>query len=81
MVTWIVIGVALFSLAVLGLAARPVLARVPELHRAVRRLMLKQEALERLAAKAEALQERTLTVADQAGKAADQVAAIRAGRP
>ncbi|WP_033341334.1 hypothetical protein [Catenuloplanes japonicus] len=80
MVLWIVIGVALFSLIVLGLAARPVLRRLPELDRAVRRLLLKQEALERLAAKAEALQTRTLTVAEQAGKAADQVTVIRAGR-
>ena len=78
---WIILGAALFSLLVLGLAVRPVVARVPELHRAVRRLLLKQEALERLQAKAEALQERTLAVADQAGRAADQVAVIRAGKP
>ena len=81
MVLWIVIGVALFSLVVLGLAARPVLARLPELDRAVRRLLLKQEALERLQGKAEALQARALTVAEQAGRAADQVTAIKAGRP
>ncbi|MDP9795695.1 hypothetical protein J2S43_004207 [Catenuloplanes nepalensis] len=81
MVLWIVIGVALFSLVVLGLAVRPVLAAVPELHRAVRRLLLKQEALERLQVKAETLQERALGVAEQAGRAADQATAIRAGRP
>ncbi|GAB7038884.1 MULTISPECIES: hypothetical protein [Catenuloplanes] len=81
MILWIILGVALFSLVVLGLAVRPVLARVPELYRAVRRLMLKQEALERLQAKAEALQERSLAVAEKAGEAADQVAVIRAGKP
>lgn len=80
MVVWIVIGVVVLGLVVLALSAGPVLGRLPELERAVRRLLLKQEQAERLQVAAEALQQRVETVAAQAEQAAGRVEAIKAGR-
>ncbi|SBT41972.1 hypothetical protein [Micromonospora auratinigra] len=67
MVTWIVVGVVVVAFVVLGLAVRPVLARLPRLRRAALALqgrqaeaLALQSAAEELQQRAEALQERVL---------------------
>jgi flagellar biosynthesis/type III secretory pathway M-ring protein FliF/YscJ len=64
-VTWIVVALVVVPLLLLGLAVRPVLARLPRLRRAALALQRRageaealQEAAETLQARAEALQER-----------------------
>jgi len=70
-VTWIVVAVVVSAFVVLGLAARPVLVRLPRLRRAALRLQQRQQQAESLLAGATALQgraevmQRTLATTEQ----------------
>ena len=77
MVTWISLGVIVFALIVLALAVRPVLARLPFLGRALRRLQQRQEQAEALQAAATELQERALELQEAAGAAQQHLALIK----
>jgi outer membrane murein-binding lipoprotein Lpp len=79
-VLWIVIGAAVLGLLVLALAARPVLARLPELARALRRLADRQARAEELGAQLTELQERVEAVQQRAVVAQERIAVIKAGR-
>ncbi|MEV0717819.1 hypothetical protein [Asanoa sp. NPDC050611] len=80
MVLWIVIGAAVLGLLVLALAARPVLARLPELARALRRLEDRQARAEEIGAQLADLQERAEAVQQRAVVAQERIAVIKAGR-
>ncbi|MEV4537620.1 hypothetical protein AB0J82_27965 [Asanoa sp. NPDC049518] len=80
MVLWIVIGAAVLGLLLLALAARPVLARLPELARALRRLEDRQARAEQLGAKLAELQEEVEAVQQRAVVAQERIAVIKAGR-
>jgi hypothetical protein len=77
-VTWIVLAVVLFALVVPVLAVRPVLARLPGLHRAALALLRRQAQVEALASSAEALQDRLLTLQRQAELAQQRLTLIKA---
>jgi len=79
-VLWIVIGAAVLGLLILALAARPVLARLPELARALRRLEDRQARAEALAVDLAAVQERAEAVRQQTVVAQERIAVIKAGR-
>lgn len=55
MVWWILLGGLVLGLLVLALAARPVLARLPALHRAVSRLQRRAEEAQQMQAGVEKL--------------------------
>ncbi|MFK3985584.1 hypothetical protein ACI2K4_35125 [Micromonospora sp. NPDC050397] len=78
MVTWIVLAVVLFALVVLVLAVRPVLTRLPALHRASVALLRRQDQVEALASRAEATQERLLVLQRQAEVAQRRLTLIKA---
>lgn len=78
MVTWIVLAVVLFALVLLVLAVRPVLTRLPALHRAALALLGRQEQVEALAARAEATQERLFVLQRQAQVAQQRITLIKA---
>lgn len=80
MVTWIVLGVVLFALLVLGLAVRAVAARLPELRRAALRLRQRQAEAEELRGRAEALRERAEALRVGVVAAQRRVAVIKARR-
>lgn len=80
MVLWIVIGAAVLGLLVLAVAARPVLARLPELARALRRLEDRQARAQALATDLAAVRERAEAVRRQAVVAQERIAVIKAGR-
>ncbi|GAA1854314.1 hypothetical protein [Asanoa iriomotensis] len=80
MVLWIVIGAAVLGLLILALAARPVLARLPELARALRRLEDRQARAEELGAKLAVLQEQAEAVQQRAVVAQERITVIKAGR-
>ncbi|GIF67380.1 hypothetical protein Ais01nite_54150 [Asanoa ishikariensis] len=80
MVLWIVIGAAVLGLLLLALAARPVLARLPELARALRRLEDRQARAEQLGTQLADLQERVEAVQERAVTAQERIAIIKAGR-
>jgi flagellar biosynthesis/type III secretory pathway M-ring protein FliF/YscJ len=79
-VTWIVLAVVLFALVVLGLAVRPVLARLPRLRRAAVALQGRQAEAEALRSTAEALQQRAEALQARAATAQERVALIKAKR-
>ncbi|SNT63751.1 hypothetical protein SAMN05421812_115211 [Asanoa hainanensis] len=80
MVLWIVIGAAVLGLLLLALAARPVLARLPELARALRRLEDRQARAEQLSVKLADLKEQAEAVRERAVTAQERIAVIKAGR-
>jgi hypothetical protein len=79
-VLWIVIGAAVLGLLVLALAARPLLARLPELARALRRLEDRQARAEALGEELALLQERAESVRQQTVVTQERIAVIKAGR-
>jgi hypothetical protein len=80
MVKWIVIAVVVLGLVLLGIAGMSVVRRLPELDRAMRKLMRRQEEALKLQADAEQLQRTILAVQHKAEIAQEQVAVIKAGR-
>ncbi|GIF47892.1 hypothetical protein DFJ67_7564 [Asanoa ferruginea] len=80
MVLWIVIGVAVLGLLVLALAARAVLARLPELARALRRLEDRQARAQALGDELAVLQERAESVRQQTVVTQQRIEVIKAAR-
>ena len=80
MVLWIVIGAAVLGLLVLALAARAVLARLPELARALRRLEDRQVRAEAMGNELAMLQERAEELRQQTVVAQERIALIKAAR-
>lgn len=80
MVKWIVLAVVVFAFVVLALAARPVLVRLPRLHRAALKLQQRQEQAESLVAGAETLQQRVTVLQQQSETMAQRLAVINAKR-
>jgi len=79
-VLWIVLGAAVLGLLVLALAARPVLARLPELARALRRLEDRQTRAQALGDELALLQERAESVRRQTVVTQERIAVIKAAR-
>lgn len=80
MLKWIVLAVFVVALVVLGLAVRPVLVRLPRLHRSVRRLQRREQELLRLQHSAAVLEETLAGLQERGTVAQDRLAVIRAGR-
>jgi hypothetical protein len=79
-IVWIVIAAALFGLIVVGAAVRPILARLPQLRRALRRLQQRRAEAEVLQEKAVVLQDRLAALQRDATYAQEQIALIAAKR-
>lgn len=75
---WIALALIGLALLVLLLVARAVLGRLPRLHRAVRRMQLREEQVLRLQDRALTLQE-TVAGLEQRGLVAQQRLAARSG--
>ncbi len=80
MVTWIVVAVFLLALLVLGLAVRPVLARVGGLLAAAERLQRHRAAALALQARAETLAAGAQALGERAATAQERVAVLKAAR-
>ena len=78
MVLWIVIGVAVLGLVVLALSARAVLARLPELARALRRLQDRQARAEELSVALVSLQENVEAAQARTVVTQERIAVIKA---
>jgi hypothetical protein len=80
MVMWIVIAAVVAGVVLLGAAAWSVARRLPELDRAMRRLLRRQEEALKLQEDALVLQETIDGLAQRAQTATERVAIIKAGR-
>ncbi|MBE1490351.1 hypothetical protein [Plantactinospora soyae] len=80
MVKWIVLGVVLVGLLVLGLAIRRVLSRLPRLQRAALALQQRQEQAEDLQRVAFAVQDRAEALQQQVDTMQRHVTLIKAKR-
>lgn len=78
MVTWIVLAAVLVGLLVLGMSARPLLARRRRVARALRRLRERQRQAEALQADAARLQAATAVVQQRALDARQRIELIKA---
>lgn len=80
MVTWIVVALVLVPLVLLGLAARPVVARLPRLRRAALALQRHGTEAEALREAAESLQARAEQLQERLDSTQRRLALIRAKR-
>ncbi|MGA3564407.1 hypothetical protein [Melissospora conviva] len=80
MVKWIVLALVVSALVLLVAVVRPVLARLPQLQRAVMTLRRQQAAVESLQAHAMTLDPQLARLQEQAQTAAQRVAVIQAKR-
>ena len=78
MVLWIVLGAGVFGLLVLALAARAVVARLPELARALRRLQDRQARAEELNVALASLQENVEAAQARTVVTQERIAVIKA---
>jgi len=74
---WVVGAIVLCGLVLLGLAARTVLLRMPELKRAMSRLERRAEQAQALQSSVEALQERMMGLQQQAETVRAGMATVR----
>ncbi len=80
MLKWIVLALVLVPLVVLVLAVRPVLARLPQLRRAVLGLHRRADEATALRAAAESLQQQAEGLQDRLATTEQQLTLIRARR-
>ncbi|WP_430501876.1 hypothetical protein ACQRWP_09800 [Micromonospora trifolii] len=80
MLIWIVLAVVLLPLVALALAVRPVLARLPRLHRAAVALQRRAAEADALRETAEALQQRAEEVQRRLDTTSQRLAVIKAKR-
>ncbi|MGC4814454.1 hypothetical protein ACLQ29_28320 [Micromonospora sp. DT228] len=78
MLIWIVLAVVLLPLVALALAVRPVLTRLPRLHRAAVALQRRAAEAEALRETAEVLQQRAEDVQRQLDTTSQRLAVIKA---
>ncbi|GAA0807116.1 hypothetical protein [Spirilliplanes yamanashiensis] len=80
MVIWIVVGICVLAVLVLGLAVRPVLGRVDGLLTAAERLQRHRTAVLALQARAESLAAGVQRLGERAETVQDRLTVIRAAR-
>jgi NhaP-type Na+/H+ or K+/H+ antiporter len=80
MIWWIVLGIVLFSLVVLGLAVRPVLVRLPRLVRAASGAQQRAVDAQALQVSAVSLQERVAEVQESAAQVQRRLDLIKEAR-